>query len=170
MPAPFRLEPLAEHDRTGFTCGEPALDRYFQTQVTQDARRRLSNCFVAVEAATGQLAGFYTLTAASIPLTDLPPDVTKRLPRYPSVPAARIGRLAIDERFQKRGLGSALLADAARRCIQSPPAVFAMVVDAKNDAAIAFYEHHGFVRFVSQQRTLFVPLSTAQKILFCAID
>lgn len=165
MPAPFRLEPLADHDRAGFTCGEPALERYFQTQVTQDARRRVSNCFVAVESATGQLAGFYTLAAASIPLTDLPADVTKRLPRYPSVPAARIGRLAVDDRFKKRGLGSALLADAARRCMQSPPAVFAIVVDAKNDAAVAFYERHGFARFVSQERTLFLPLATAQTVL-----
>lgn len=165
MAAPFRLEPLADHDRTGFSCGEPALDRYFQTQVTQDARRRVSNCFVAVEAASGQVAGYYTIAAASISLTDLPQEIAKRLPRYPSIPAARIGRLAIADRFKKRGLGAALLADAARRSMQSPPAVFALVVDAKNDDSVAFYEHHGFERFAGQPRTLFLPLATAEKML-----
>jgi predicted GNAT family N-acyltransferase len=80
------------------------------------------------------------------------------------VPAVRIGRLAVDEPSKKRGLGGALLADAARRSMQSPPAVFALVVDAKNDQA-AFYEHHGFQRFSSQPRTLFIPLAVAEKVL-----
>jgi hypothetical protein len=49
---------------------------------------------VAVETATSYVAGYYTISAASIPLVDLPPDQTRRLPRYPTVPAVRIGRLA----------------------------------------------------------------------------
>jgi ribosomal protein S18 acetylase RimI-like enzyme len=165
MSAPFRLEPLAEHDRAGFACGEPALDRYFQTQVTQDVRRRVASCFVAVEVASGQVAAYYTIAAASMLLSELPGVVTKRLPRYPTVPAVRIGRLAVDERFKKRGLGGALLADAARRSMQSPPAVFALVVDAKDDQSVAFYEHHGFQRFSSQTRTLFIPLAVAESVL-----
>jgi GNAT superfamily N-acetyltransferase len=102
------------------------------TQATQDIRRRIANCFVAVEAATGSLAAYYTIAAASIPLIDLPPEEAKRLPRYPTLPAVRIGRLAVDQNFQGRGLGGALLMDAARRSIHSPPAVYALLVDAKN--------------------------------------
>jgi hypothetical protein len=103
--APFWFELLTEqHDHTGFRCGEEALDRYFQTQVTQEIRRRVANCFVVVETATQRVAAYYTLSAASIPLTELPPDEAKLLPRYPAVPAVRIGRLAVDERFQRRGL------------------------------------------------------------------
>jgi ribosomal protein S18 acetylase RimI-like enzyme len=165
MSAPFRLEPLAEHDRSGFACGEPVLDDYLRRQVSQDIRRRLTRCYVAVEAASELLAGYYTIAAASIPLTELPPDTTKRLPRYPSVPAVRIGRLAIDERFQKRGLGSALLADAARRSMHAPPAVFALLVDAKNAGAVTFYERHGFQRLNSRPTTLFIALATAEKAL-----
>lgn len=162
---PFRFETLgAAHDRAAFRCGEEALDRYFQTQATQDIRRRVANCFVAVEALTGQIAGYYTLSAASLPLVDLPPEETKRLPRYPTLPAVRVGRLAVDQRFQKRGLGAALLADAAWRTLQAPPAVFALLVDAKNDRAVAFYERYGFRALASQPRTLFLPLATAQKI------
>lgn len=166
MTAPFRLEALNEaHDRAAFKCGDQALDRYFQTQVTQDIRRHVTNCFVAIEVATGLLTAYYTLAATSIPTPDLPREQIKRLPRYPTIPAVRIGRLAVDRRFRKRGLGAALLADAARRTLEAPPAAFALVVDAKNDQAIAFYQHHGFIPFVSQPRTLFLPLATAATVL-----
>ena len=166
MNAPFRLEALTEgHDRAAFVCGEEDLDLYFRTQVTQDIRRHIANCFVALEIKTERVAGFYTIAATSIPLTDLPQDVTKRLPRYPTVPAVRIGRLAIDRGFQGCGLGAALLADAAKRTLEAPPAAFALVVDAKNDRAVAFYEHHGFIAFAGRPRTLFLPIATAAKCL-----
>jgi len=165
MTAPFRLEPLGgEHDRSLFRCGEDALDRYFRTQVTQDIRRHIANCFVALEAITSNLAAWYTISAASIPLVDLPPDETKRLPRYPTVPAVRIGRLAVDQRFQGRGLGAALLADAAARALKAEAAAFTLLVDAKNDEAVAFYQRFGFRILASQPRTLFLPVATAQKI------
>ena len=167
MTAPFRLEKLTrEHDRAGFGCGEAALDRYFQTLVTQDVRRRIANCFVAVEAGTGLLAAFYTIAAAGITVLDLPAEEAKRLPRYPTLPAVRIGRLAVDRRFHGRGLGAALLADAARRSMQAPPAVFTLLVDARNEQAASFYEHHGFRRLAGEPRTLFLPLATAEQTLF----
>lgn len=165
MTFPFRMERLgAEHDRSSFRCGEDALDRYFQTQATQDIRRRIANCFVAVEAIASHIAAYYTISAASIPLVDLPPDETKRLPRYPTVPAVRIGRLAVDRRFQGRGLGAALLADAASRTLEADAAAFMVLVDAKNDQAAAFYQRFGFRVLASHPRTLFLPLATAQKV------
>ncbi len=165
MTFPFRLEPLGEeHERSSFRCGEDALDRYFQTQATQDIRRRIANCFVAVEAVSNHIAAYYTISAASIPLVALPPDETRRLPRYPTVPAVRIGRLAVDERFQGRGLGAALLADAAARTLKADAAAFTILVDAKNDRAVAFYQRFGFRSLASQPRTLFLPLATAEKV------
>jgi GNAT superfamily N-acetyltransferase len=80
------------------------------------------NCFVAIEEAGVPVAGIYTLSAAGIPLSDLPEDGTKRMPRYPVLPAVRIGRLAVDNRFHGRGLGAALLADAATRALGAGPA------------------------------------------------
>jgi ribosomal protein S18 acetylase RimI-like enzyme len=159
--ADFRLEVLgAQHDRSRFNCGVAALDGYFRTQATQDARRRASACYVAVQHETNAVAGYYTLAAGSVPLTDLHESLTKRLPRYPSVPVARVGRLAIDQSFQGRKLGAALLADAALRALRSEVAVFALVVDAKDDAAVAFYRHHGFEMYGGQPRQLIVPLAS----------
>jgi ribosomal protein S18 acetylase RimI-like enzyme len=87
------------------------------------------------------------------------------MPRYPSLPAIRVGRLAVDQRFQGKGLGAALLADAAVRGLRAEAAAFAMLVDAKDDAAVSFYEHHGFQRLTSHPRSLFLALATAEKAL-----
>jgi len=137
------------------------LDRYFRQQVTQDIRRRVTACFVAVVTASDQIAGYYTLASASVSLPDLPADLAKKLPRYPSIPAVRMGRLAVAERFKGLGLGSGLLADALARALRAEIAAYALIVDAKDDAAVAFYERHGFIPLASQERTLFLPLSAA---------
>ena len=112
----FRIMPLdTRYDRAGFSCGVEALDRYLQKQATQDIRRRVSACYVALEEMGSRIAGYYTLAAGSVPLTDLPEPLAKRLPRYPSVPVARLGRLAVDQTYRSRKLGSALLWDAGMR-------------------------------------------------------
>jgi GNAT superfamily N-acetyltransferase len=156
----FRIEPLGpDHDRSGFCCGTEALDRYFREQVTQDVRRRVTTCYVALEASGAKIAGYYTLAAAGVPLADIPQSLAKRLPRYPSVPVARLGRLAVDQAFRGRKLGSALLWDAIARSLRSEIAVFAIIVDAKDDQAEAFYRHHGFVSFGIPPGQLVLPLT-----------
>ena len=159
MSARFHVELLAGQPRSAFRCGEAALDRYLITQASQDMRRRVSACFVAVEATSGEVAGFYTLAAASVPVTDLPESLTRRLPHYPAVPVARVGRLAVAAAFQGRHLGAALLADAALRAARSEVAVHALLVDAKDDTAAAFYRHHGFVGLAARPRVLVMPLA-----------
>jgi GNAT superfamily N-acetyltransferase len=158
----FRVEALrSDHDRSGFSCGVEPLDRYFQQQVTQDVRRRVTVCYVAVEASGAKIAGYYTLAASGVPLGDLPEALAKRLPRYPLVPVARLGRLAVDHAYRGQKLGSALLWDAVARAMRSEIAVFALVVDAKDDAAEAFYAHHGFVPFGNRPRQFVLPLTGA---------
>jgi len=93
-----------QHDRAGFHCGVPALDRYFAQQATQDVRRRVANCFVAAEGA--RVLGYYTLAVTSISLNSIPETVSKKLPRYPTVPAALIGRLAVAQAARGQGLGA----------------------------------------------------------------
>jgi len=157
--AGFRIEALGSHDRTGFRSGVEALDQYLREQVSQDIRRRLSTCFVALDAGAEAIAGYYTFAAASVPLNGLPPDITRRLPRYPSLPAGLIGRLAVDRRFQRQGLGSLLIVDAAARAMRAEPAIYALVVEAKDEDAAAFYAHLGFQAFLARPLRLFIPLS-----------
>jgi len=158
--APFQLAPLdAAHDRTTFNSGSKPLDRYLQEQVTQDVRRRVAACFVAL--ADGQrIVGYYTLASASLLLADLPASTGKKLPRYPTVPAVRMGRLAVDQTLKGQGLGGALLADALDRAARSEIAAYALMVDAKDEAAAAFYRHHGFIALPDLPLTLFLPLAT----------
>jgi GNAT superfamily N-acetyltransferase len=160
----FVIEKLAGHDRAGFSCGVDALDRYFRQQAGRDSRRLLANCFVALEPESKAIAGFYTLASTSIPLDEVSEDLKKRLPRYPRLPAALIGRLAVDSRFKGRGLGTSLLIDAGRRALRSDPAVFAVVVEAKNEAAASFYRRHEFSPFLGEPLTPYVPVVTLQRL------
>ncbi len=168
MKGGFAIEPLASHDRDGFSCGVPALDRYLREQASQDAKRLMSSCFVAVEPGAGKIAGYYTLAATSVLAGDLPPETIKRLPRYPAIPAALIGRLAVDGNFKGIGLGGALIADAALRVLKGAAKAFALIVDAKDDPAAAFYRHHGFLPLQSKPMSLFLAVATAAKAMECA--
>jgi len=160
LTAPFAIEALCpDHARTGFRSGVEALDRYFREQVTQDVRRRVTACYVAIEVDTGRVAGYYTLAAGSVLLAEMPEQIAKRLPRYPSVPVARLGRLAVDQVHRGRKLGAVLLWDAVMRALRSEVAVFSLMVDAKDDQAEAFYRHHGFAKFGSLSRQLLLPLT-----------
>lgn len=158
--APFRVAPLdAGHDRSGFSSGSGPLDRYLREQVTQDARRRVAACFVALTDER-RVAGYYTLASASVALTDLPAAIAKKLPRYPAVPTVRMGRLAVDQAFKGLGLGGALLADAIDRAVRAEIAAYALLVDAKDEQAAAFYRHHGFIALPDTPFTLFLPLAS----------
>ena len=103
-----------------------------------------------------RLAGYYTLASASIPAAELPADLARRLPRYPSLTAVRIGRLAVDTKFRGQGMGKTLL-----WVPPSEPCAPNRRIDAKDDAAVAFYRHLGFELFQTAPRILFLPLATA---------
>ena len=162
--APFRVTALdSALDRTAFSSGVQPLNSYFKNQVSQDIKRRVTACFVALTPSQ-QIAGYYTLSSASVGLGDLPATVAKKLPRYPFVPTVRMGRLAVDQRFQGQGLGAALLADALARAARSEIAAYALLVDAKDEAAADFYRHHGFENLPDQVLTLFLPLASVRSL------
>ncbi len=162
MTGRFTVEPLsASLDRSAFTSGVEPLDRYFRERVPQDLKRRMATAFVALEQQTGRIAGYYTLSAASVPISGLPDVLKARLPRYPSLPVVLLGRLAVDRRYRGQGLGGALLADALARTAIAEIGAYALVVDAKDEPAATFYRHHGFIAFFEQPRRLFLPIATA---------
>lgn len=160
----MKVEPLDNrHDRAGFTSGVVPLDRYFRAQAGQDTRRRVASCFVLAEADATPLA-YYTLAATSLALTDLPPSIAKRLPRYPLVPATLLGRLAVDHRHRGRRLGEHMLLDACARALRSEIATFAVIVDAKDEPAAAFYRAYHFVPLDAGARRLFLPMTTIARL------
>ncbi len=158
---PFVTEALSrEHDRVAFRSGVDPLDRYLREFALQDMKRRLAGCFVALDDAR-KIAGFYTLAATSVAVDALPPELTKRLPRYPLIPAVLMGRLAVAAEYQGRGLGRALIFDAAIRTDHLGIGAFAIIVDAKDDRAVGFYRANGFAPIPGEARRLFVPVATA---------
>lgn len=155
----YRIEPLhSSHDRSDFKCGNEPLDRYLKVQASQDVRRRVTACFVAVDIDTNEVAGYYTLASTSISINDLPEALRKKLPRYPMIPAVLMGRLAVASSSRGLGLGSVLLANALKRAIAAEIAAYALVVDAKDQSATAFYEHHGFMQLSEVETKLFLQL------------
>ena len=95
----------------------------------------------------------------------MPEGVIKRLPRYP-IPVGLLGRLEVDRRWSRRGLGSVLLTDALRRVhlASATLAVYAVVVDAKDESARAFYERFGFIVLPDSASRLFLPMSTVERL------
>lgn len=161
------IEPLGRHhDRAGFSCGQPDLDDWFRSRASQDEKRNVARVFVAVSPDLGVL-GFYSLSSLSLSLESLPEDVARKLPRYGAIPAALIGRLARDERARGQGVGELLLADAIQRILEAgrSVAVFAIVVDAKDERAAGFYRAFGFRVFPLQPKRLFLLTATAEEAL-----
>jgi GNAT superfamily N-acetyltransferase len=117
------------------------------------------------------VVGFYGLSAFTLAIDDLPPAWVKRLPRYGLIPAALIGRLARDRRLRGEGLGGLLLADAVRRVLDAAQtlAVFAIVVEAIDEDAAAFYRGFGFASFPGRPLRLFMPLQDTAAALARAL-
>jgi GNAT superfamily N-acetyltransferase len=156
------IEPLGkQHSRAAFSCGVRELDRYLKRQAGQDVRRRCTRVFVCKGKSSNVVIGFYTLSALSIDLGSLPERLARKLPRHP-VPAALIGRLAVDRSVRGLGIGGMLLTDAFKRTVRAGEqiAVYAMVVDAKDRNARQFYEAFGFNSLRDQPMRLFLPLES----------
>ncbi|NTW81840.1 MAG: GNAT family N-acetyltransferase [Chlorobiaceae bacterium] len=161
----FSITPLSrKHQKSGFCSDSELLDRYFSERAGQDVKRNLAKCFVAIDCSNEKIAGFYTLSAAQIPLLQLPEKLAGKMPHYHAVQALRLGWLAIDKSCQGHGLGSTLIADALKRSSRSSITVYAMLVDAKDENALKFYLHHGFIPCKGAPQTLFLPLDTVRKL------
>ena len=158
----FRIEPLGDQDRAVFSCGVPALDHYLKAVASQDIRRGLAKCFVAIDKDTNAISGFYTLSATSVEAEDYPEK--KNVGRYARVPAALLGRLAIHENHKGKGLGKALLYNAMQKIIDNPLAVALMVVDAKDEEAAAFYQRHAFLCFGQGRSKFYLPIKDMKRL------
>ncbi|PIE54443.1 MAG: GNAT family N-acetyltransferase [Dethiosulfovibrio peptidovorans] len=139
------------------------LDRYIKKQVSQDVRRNITKCHMAVNS-DNDLIGYYTLSAFSIPLRSLPEDPAKRY-SYSLLPAVWLGRLAVDQFMQGKGLGVFLLRNVLLRILSLDIGVFAVFVESKDETEKRFYGKYGF-EFISQNDLhLFLPVGTFKSCL-----
>lgn len=162
----FRFEPLTkQHDRAAFRCASTPLTTYLQQIARKDAERHVAAAFVMVDdAAPVTIVGYYTLSAFAVEVTELPEAMQKKLPRYPRLPATLLGRLACDERFP--GTGSLLLMDALARALQKSEEIasLAVVADAKDEAASAFYRKFGFAQLGDNPSRVFLPMGAIAEL------
>lgn len=162
-----QVEPLTKrHDRSTFACGNEALDRYLQHQARQDAERHVAAPFVLLVPPHAQVLGYYTLSASTVRIDELPQEQARRLPRYPLLPVTLLGRLAVDRSLKGQGAGTFLLMDALHRCAASAAQIAAMavVVDAKDETAATFYRHFDFMPLQSDPHRLFLPMKTVAAV------
>lgn len=163
---PYIIEPLNKHLRTDFSCGIEQLDRYIKTQAGQDLKKNVSVTYVLTEKNSHFVLGYYSISTIGIFPGELPDDLTKKLPKYPMLPGVLLARLAVDEKYKGNGFGSFLLVDALRRglALSKQIGISAVIVEAKNEAAIEFYKHFGFIALIDNKSKLFMPLSSLKML------
>ncbi|MBF0555897.1 MAG: GNAT family N-acetyltransferase [Nitrospirae bacterium] len=162
------IEQLGKHhDRAAFDCGIEELGHYIRVQASQDIKKKVTATFVLAGVLPAIIVGYYSLSSTIVKVKELPEQVAKKLPRYPTMPATLIGRLAVDRRYQGSGYGELLLMDALKRSLISTEQIgsVAVIVEAKNDKAKAFYEHFQFIPLVNYSYRLFLPMIEIQDFL-----
>ena len=155
-----------KHNRNDFDCGKELLNNYLKNQAGQDVKRKLSVCFVMIENETNIIQGYYTLSNNSIPLNNFSEKIQKKLPRsYASIPTTLLGRLAIDLKFQGKGIGKILLIDALKRSydISKELGSFGVVVDPIDEEAEKFYEKYDFIKLPDSEK-MFIATQTLNEL------
>jgi GNAT superfamily N-acetyltransferase len=155
-----------KHNRDDFDCGKELLNNYLKNQEEQDIKRKLSACFVLAESTPNQIQGYYTLSNNSIPLSSFPEHIQKKLPRsYISIPTTLLGRLAIDTKYQGKGIGKILLIDALKRSYEISQEIgsFAVVVDPIDEEAEKFYEKYDFIKLPDSGK-MFISMKTLTQL------
>lgn len=158
----FEEQPLdpGQHQREAFTCGIPALDNYLHRLAVQQSKKGLAAVRVLVDSSVPQaILAFYTLSAAHIEVAELSATAQQKLPRY-LVPCFLMGRFAVATLHQSQGLGKLLMGCAVARCLEAKKqvAAYALLVDAKDDSAKAFYMRYGFTACQDDALPLYLPL------------
>ena len=166
----YRIEPFDKrHDRSHFESGVEALDTYLRQIAWQDLKRNVASIFVVVDSETNKICGYYTLATGSIPYVSVPADERKGLPKYESLPAVRLGRLAIDKNHQGQRLGEFLLYDSFKYAVSQSIAWKFFIVDTKNHA-VSFYLKFGFKTFIADKTKLYIRREALVKLFDASQD
>jgi GNAT superfamily N-acetyltransferase len=159
----------ANHDKQAFNSESPPLDNYLKTQAGQDAKKKVTSCHVITghaEELSHRILGYYTLSTVGIDVGELPIEISKKLPKYPRLPGFLLGRLAVDKNFRYKGIGTFLLLDAMKKCfnVSKDISAIALMVEAKDEKAIAFYKKFDFIELVDNKNKLFLSIHHIEKL------
>jgi predicted GNAT family N-acyltransferase len=148
------------HKKELFSCEEPSLENYIQTQAKQDIKRKVAACFV-LEGEKGIIKGYYTLSSDNVDRSIIPLELQKKMP-YQILPVILLGRLAREMDFKGQGIGELLLADALKRSYAATVTVgaCAVVTDPISEKAREFYGDFGFIPLDSGR--MFIPMKTIE--------
>ena len=155
-----------KHRKKEFSCGKDILDKYLHQQANQDIKRKLAVCFVFIDSDSEIIKGYYTLSNNSLPQEYVPSKLRRKLPNsYSSIPVILLGRLAIDKKFQRKGIGKILLIDALKRCYRISKSIgsFAVIVDPLDNDAENYYESFGFIKLPDSGK-MFLPMITIKSL------
>ena len=147
-----------------FDCGQPALNQFLQRYALVNQQASSAQTYVCC--CQGDVVGFYSLAVGSVDPEFAPPRVKKGLARHP-VPVMILARLAVDQVYQRKGLGQALLKDALLRTAQAADiaGVRALLVHAKDEAARQWYESWEFETSPADPYLLFLMLKDLKALL-----
>ncbi|MFM7603306.1 MAG: GNAT family N-acetyltransferase [Pseudanabaena sp.] len=154
------------HIRSTFCCGEESLDTYIRKQASQDLKKRVSTVFVLIDEPQMDVLAYYTLSSYMIDVTALEESFAKRLPRYPSLPATLLGRLAVDNEHKGRRFGELLLIDALKKAKDAATQVasLAVIAEALDKRALSFYIKYGFKQFRQEPMKLYLPMKSIEEL------
>ena len=168
----MRFEQLdgAIHDRQSFQCrNQPTLEHYFKEIVTQDIKGNFSRCYVGVnDSEKPILIGYYTLSSYSLSKSDIPEGSGIKRRSYLHSPVTLMGRLAVDDRHQRKRYGEALLMDALKRSYDNGKIIgsIAVVLDYIDENARTFYSRYGFIEIPNaNNKQMFLPMKTIESLV-----
>lgn len=153
----------SNHNRSGFSCGIQVLDSYIKERATQDIKRGICAVHVLSENET-EIIGFYTLAPHAIHISTLPIEIAKKYPSDLPLSCWLIGRLAVDVKYQKQGIGKILLMDALNKILKLSEQAggYCIAVDAKDECVKQFYMKYGFEPITTNPLRLFLPIKSIQ--------
>ncbi|MFW5974911.1 MAG: GNAT family N-acetyltransferase [Bacteroidota bacterium] len=155
-----------KHNRKDFTCEEDSLSDYIRRQVSQDIRKRLATCFVALDTEENVI-GYYTLSSESLGRESIPEKYGRKVPKTYNVPVILLARLARDMKAKGSGLGEFLLLDALFRSYKlsnESIGALAVVTDPINDKAVEFYKKFGFEQLPDSGK-MFLPMKVIEQLI-----
>ena len=160
----YSIEPLGDHDRAAFSCGDDSLDRYIREQASQDVKRGLASVFVITARDDHkQILAYYTLSSRELKLDRLPEEIAKKAGRYGHVGVTLLGRMAVAEKYKGTGLGALTLMNVLHKSLLAATDVasLAVFVEAIDSDAATFYRKYGFIELPEDK--LLLPMKTIAK-------